>query len=136
MTIDGRFKAVNRRPWWLLMLTLAGIVACVGLALSAPARAGQSGQIALGVADLMLGLAGALLLAFVGWRVLRRSDGRGELVKVWAVVIGAAVLRLMLFAQADYDRGRLPFFMVLAVALAAAFLLVKRRILHRKDASS
>lgn len=130
MTTDGQFKATGRRPWWLLMLTLAGIGACSGLVLTAPARVAQSDQSALGVADLVLGLAGALLLAMAGWRVLRRSGGRGELVKAWAVVVGAAVLRLTLFAQADYDRGRLPFFIVLAVVLAAAGLLVKRRILN------
>ena len=77
-----------------------------------------------------------LLLTTAGWRVLRRLAGRGALVKVWAVVIGAAVLRLILFAQAEYDRKRLPFLIALAVVLAAAGLLVQRRNLNGKVASS
>ena len=79
---------------------------------------------------LILPLEGALTLAWAlifAWLAVTLWLGAqtrrlGQALALYAVV---SVMRLLLFARADYDRGRLPF--LLLTLLLAAFLLLRRR---------
>jgi uncharacterized membrane protein len=77
--------------------------------------------VGLVIFDTFLGVGGFIIMGGAGvwlWRRCRRDlRALAGATSALAVVVLAAMLRLVLFAQADYDRGRLP-------AAAAAGLVV------------
>ncbi len=77
-----------------------------------------------------LTLAWALIFAWLAVTLWRGAQTRRQwqTLALYAVV---SVMRLLLFARADYDRGRLPF--LLLTLLPAAFLLLRRRTRNRRE---
>ena len=80
--------------------------------------------------ELALALAWALIFAWLAVNLWRGAQTR-RLWQALALYVVVSVLRLLLFARADYDRGRLPF--LLLTLLLAAFLLLRRRTRNRRE---
>ncbi len=80
--------------------------------------------------ELALTLAWALIFAWLAVTLWRGAQTRrlGQALAIYAFV---SVMRLLLFARADYDRDRLPF--LLLTLLLAAFLLLRRRTRNRRE---
>ncbi len=63
---------------------------------------------------------------------LRRSVSASRYAtRLWTAFLLFSVLRLALFVQADYDRGRLPFLLTGTSVFLVAFALTKLRSSHR-----
>ena len=80
--------------------------------------------------ELALTLAWALIFAWLAVTLWRGAQTR-RLWQALALYAVVSVMRLLLFARADYDRGRLPF--LLLTLLLAAFLLLRRRTRNRRE---
>lgn len=109
-----------RRPYRLTVACAAAALVMLGVAVR-PGVPTTPLPVGLVIFDTFLGVGGFIIMGGAGvwlWRY-RRRDLRALAVATSAltVVVLAAVARLVLFAQADYDRGRLP-------AVAAAGLVV------------
>lgn len=109
-----------RRPYRLAVTCTTAALVLLGVAIR-PGVPPAPLPVGLAIFDTFLGVGGFIIMGGAGvwlWRY-RRRDLRALAVasSALAVVVLAAVLRLVLFAQADYDRGRLP-------AAAAAGLVV------------
>lgn len=121
------------RPRRLVWITLALAAATAGLAFRSlsPALSPQGVTHVPVWFDLMLGLGGGAGLGWIAarlWRQHRRDSGAAGLAcKGWALLAAAVTLRSALFAQADYERGRLAFFATVTVLLAAAAFIMNWR---------
>jgi hypothetical protein len=72
--------------------------------------------------EVIAGMLWAGLFSLITWRLLRNKRSAVRLT-AWALLAfaGYSVVRLLLFARADYDAGRLPFLWVtLGIILVAA----------------
>jgi hypothetical protein len=116
MVTDDRRRA---RPRWLAATSLAAALVLAVLA-------GRAGTTVFGpppIFEFVFGVVGAvamLLLTAVLWRMRRGSAAWALALAGWSGLAAAVTVRLALFARADYDRARLPFFSVVTVALLAA----------------
>jgi hypothetical protein len=111
------------RPRKLVWITLALAVATLGVGLrwASPALS-PSGVTHVPLwFDVPFGIGGAIGLAWAARRLWthHRRDSRaaGFALLCWGALIGAVTARSALFAQADYERGRLPFFVLAALIL-------------------
>lgn len=124
---------IAMRPRKLVWITLALAVATAGLAFRSLSPA-LSPQIVTHVPvwfDIMLGLGGGAGMAWIAarlWRQHRRDSwAAGLALRGWALLAAAVTLRSVLFAQADYERGRVAFFASVTVLLAVAALIMNWR---------
>ena len=80
--------------------------------------------------DGLFGIGGAIGLAWAARRLWthHRRDSRaaGFALLCWAALAAAVTARSALFAQADYERGRLPFFVIATLILLALGLVLHR----------
>ncbi|MBK9124878.1 MAG: hypothetical protein IPM16_17410 [Chloroflexi bacterium] len=106
------------RPRWLAAISLAAAAALTVLAV----RAGTAAFGPPPAFDIVFGALGAmamLLLAAALWRRRRGVAAWALALAGWSGLTAAVTVRLALFARADYDRARLPFFGVVTVTLLA-----------------
>jgi hypothetical protein len=79
--------------------------------------------------DVLFGIGGAIGLAWAAWRLWMRhrrdSRAAGFALLCWGALAAAVAARSALFAQADYERGRLPFFVLAALILLALGLVLR-----------
>jgi hypothetical protein len=113
-------NALPRRHWWLLVLMclLAVFQANAALrVLSVPDTLAAQINLPLPL-QFVVGALWALVSLTVGTMLWRRKPGAARLA-VWLCFAFSiySLLRLFLFTQADYDRGRLPFLVVLTVLI-------------------
>ena len=123
------------RPRKLVWITLALAVATLGVGLrwASPALT-PSGVTHVPLwFDALFGIGGAIGLAWAArrlWTHYRRdSRAAGFALLCWAALAAAVTARSALFAQADYERGRLPFFVIatlILLVLGAALRTAKR----------
>ena len=123
------------RPRKLVWITLALAVATLGVGLrwASPALT-PSGVTHVPLwFDGLFGIGGAIGLAWAARRLWthHRRDSRaaGFALLCWAALAAAVTVRSALFAQADYERGRLPFFVIatlILLVLGAALRTTKR----------
>ena len=112
------------RPRKLVWITLALAVATLGVGLRwvSPALTPPDVSHVPLWFDVPFGIGGAIGLAWAARRLWMRhrrdSRAAGFALLCWAALAAALAARSALFAQADYERGRLPF-----LALAALILL-------------
>lgn len=116
----SKAPVLSRRLYWLM--TLLGILLLFQL--SAAARALQvppelAVQVSLPmplqfVAGILWAVASLVILV----RLWQRRPGSAQIAG-WLIIAFCiySLLRLLLFTQADYDRGRLPFLMVLTIII-------------------
>lgn len=106
------------RPRWLVVASAAAAAVLAVLA----ARAGTAVFGPPPAFDVAFGAGGAvamLLLAARLWRMRRGSAAWALALAGWGGLAAAVTVRLALFARAEYDRARLPFFSVVTVTLWA-----------------
>ena len=108
----------------LTLLTIVLAIVSAGMAIRAiqlpPELAAQVSVVP--AVEVIAGSLWALLFALLAWLLLRNRRNAVRLT-TWAVLVFAAysLIRLLLFARADYDVGRLPFLLVtLGIILVAA----------------
>ena len=111
------------RPRKLVWITLALAVATLGVGL----RWASPALTPPGVSHVPLwfdgpfGIGGAIGLAWAARRLWthHRRDSRaaGFALLCWGALAAAVAARSALFAQADYERGRLPFFVIATLML-------------------
>ncbi|MCU0476800.1 MAG: hypothetical protein MUC99_11950 [Anaerolineae bacterium] len=95
------------RPWrWLVVCALVA-VACLGVPLGHAASPWLAPP-SLRLYDNFLGVGGFIIMSLSGLWSWRRGRAAALTLAALAVVACAVVLRLAIFAEADYDRARLP----------------------------
>jgi hypothetical protein len=113
--------------YWLLAL-LIGLLAIVALGtavrvVTLPAELTAQVSLLLPL-EVVAGALWAALFARAAWRLTQSKHGAVTL--AWVLILAFATfsaVRLLIFARADYDRGRLPFLWVtLGLILLAAGL--------------
>ena len=123
------------RPRKLVWITLALAVATLGVGLrwASPALTPSGVSHVPLWFDGLFGIGGAIGLAWAARRLWthHRRDSRaaGFALLCWAALAAAVTARSALFAQADYERGRLPFFVIatlILLVLGAALRTAKR----------
>lgn len=121
------------RPRRLVWLTLAMAAATVGLALrwASPALS-PAGVTHVPVwFDIAFGVIGGAGLAWIAvrlWRRFRRDSAAAVFaLSGWTLLAAGVALRSVLFAQADYERGRGAFAVVAGVLAVCTALLWWRR---------
>jgi FtsH-binding integral membrane protein len=128
------------RPRKLVWITLALAVATLGVGLrwASPALS-PSGVTHVPLwFDVLFGIGGAIGLAWAARRLWthHRRDSRaaGFALLCWGALFAAVTARSALFAQADYERGRLPFFAIatLILLVLGAVMSTGRRIKSNK----
>jgi hypothetical protein len=74
-----------------------------------------------------------LLLTLKVWNKRHAAARR----MAWALIawMGYSLLRIVVFARADYDRGRIPFLVIAVVVCSALILTIMLRQKHRDAAS-
>jgi hypothetical protein len=110
-------------PLLTLLTALLAVVAAgtAVQALTLPAELAAQVSVVLPV-EVIAGGLWAGLFTLITWRLLRNTR-RAARLAAWTFLGFAAysVIRLLLFARADYDAGRLPFLLVtLGIILVAA----------------
>lgn len=140
MNTDAR--AMQPRPRKLVWIMLALAVMTLGLALrvSAPALTPAGVTHVPFWFDLPFGIGGAIGLAWAARRLWthHRRDWRaaGFALLCTSALTAAVTLRAAAFAQADYERGRLPFFaLATLILLALGSVLAFRRLDSRPSES-
>lgn len=125
------------RPRKLVWITLALAVATLGVGLrwASPALS-PSGVTHVPLwFDVPFGIGGAIGLAWAARRLWTRhrrdSRAAGFALLCWAALMAAVAARSALFAQADYERGRLPF-LALAMLSLLALGMALRSVSNRK----
>ncbi|NWF68148.1 MAG: hypothetical protein HXY40_03600 [Chloroflexi bacterium] len=121
------------RPGCFRPLTLLTTLLCLfqaGAALRAittpPALAAQV-ALPLGL-EFVAGVLWALLFAYACGALLRRTQRAApDTILLIGVFIMYSVARLLFFAQADYDRQRLPFAVAAGILILSALFLLARR---------
>jgi hypothetical protein len=135
MTTDTNPTPTRTRKRARILILLTALLACVQL--GAAVRALQvpdelASKISL---PLPLEFVASLLWALIALGVtvlLWRRERRGRLYAAW-LAVGFSIyslLRLLLFSQADYDRGRFPFLLIviaLLLILPLAYIVRLRR---------
>lgn len=112
--------------WLLAVVTLGMAVVTLGTAVRAvtlPPELAAQVSLLLPV-EVVAGAVWAALFARVTWGLIRSKRGAVGLALTLALAFATyAAARLLLFARADYDRGRLPFLWVTLglILLAAGF---------------
>ena len=122
MTTDANPTPTHSRKRARLLILLTALLACVQL--GAAVRALQVPQAVAEKSSLPLPLdfIASLLWAVIALAVmvlLWRRERRARLYAAW-LAIGFSIyslLRLLLFSQAEYDRGRFPFLLVVVAIL-------------------
>jgi len=113
--------------YWLLTL-LTGLLAviAVGMAVRVVTLPPElAAQVSLSLPlEFVAGIVWAGAFVWATWRLIRGKRGSVNLALGLALTFATySVLRLFIFAQADYDRGRMPFLWVtLGLILLAAGL--------------
>ncbi len=118
---------IDRQRGWLVGLTLILALFQVGLVvrtLQIPAELAAQIQLILPL-ELVLSSGWALIFAITAVNLVRQRPRA----RCWAIgLIGGFVIyhmaRLLLFAQADYDRNRLSFIMIVTTLLVALLVVV------------
>jgi hypothetical protein len=131
---DSQSTGTKKRSHLLMLLTALLAVIQVGAALRALTIPDElATRISLPVPlEFIAGLLWALLSLTVLYLLWRR-ERRALLYAAW-LAIGFSIyslLRLLLFSQADYDRGRFPFLLVviaILLILPVAYIVRARRI--------
>jgi FtsH-binding integral membrane protein len=119
------------RPRKLVWITLALAVATLGVGLrwASPALSPSGVSHVPLWFDVLFGIGGAIGLAWAARRLWtrQRRDSRaaGFALLCWGALAAAVAARSALFAQADYERGRLPFFVLAALILLALGLVLR-----------
>lgn len=129
--------ALSSSPLWLFLLVIVLIVVNAGnvlrvLQASAAASGGLPGWI-----QGLIGTGWTLGFTWAAIALLRRRPRAAELALwLWIGYVSYSCLRLLIFAEADYDRGRLPFLLVLVgfILIASFGALVWMRRAHPRDA--
>ncbi len=135
MTTDANPTPTRTRKRARILILLTALLACVQL--GAAVRALQvpdelASKISL---PLPLEFVASLLWALIALAVmvlLWRRERHGRLYAAW-LAVGFSIyslLRLLLFSQADYDRGRFPFLLIviaLLLILPLAYIVRLRR---------
>ena len=132
MNADARAMLRPRRLVWIT-LALAVATLGVGLRWASPALT-PSGVTHVPLwFDGLFGIGGAIGLAWAARRLWthHRRDSRaaGFALLCWGALFAAVTARSALFARADYERGRLPFFVIatlILLVLGAALRTAKR----------
>ena len=119
------------RPRKLVWITLALAVATLGVGL----RWASAALTPPGVTHVPLwfevpfGIGGAIGLAWAARRLWTRhrrdSRAAGFALLCWGALAAAVAARSALFAQADYERGRLPFLVIATLILLILALIVR-----------
>ena len=129
MSADSRSAM---RPRKLVWITIALAVAAFGAALRvlSPALSPSGVTHVPVVFDSVFGLAAGTGLLWAAGRLWRRHRrdlaAAGLALMSWAALAAAVTLRTALFAQADYERGRMPFFALATAVLALSALAALR----------
>jgi hypothetical protein len=139
-----------RRAYPLLVVVFTAVLALIeaGAAVEALRMPAElAAQVSVPVAlEVIGGVVWALVFAVVTFRLARR-DARAGLLTAWALIAFSiyTVARLLLFTQADYDRQRLPFLLVICggtmlipvlyLIRAARGAIIARTIAARKTAT-
>lgn len=106
------------RPWRLILLLTALALFQAGAALQAittPPEIAAQIRLPLGL-QFVAGALWALLFAFITVNLVRRQ---AQAITPWALLgfVTYSLLRLLLFAQADYDQQRQPFLILITLVI-------------------
>jgi hypothetical protein len=131
---DSQSTRTRKRSRLLILLTALLAAVQVGAALRALTMPDElAARISLPIPlEFIAGLLWAFLALIVLYLLWRR-ERRARLYAAW-LAIGFSIyslLRLLLFSQADYDRGRFPFLLVviaILLILPVAYIVRTRRI--------
>jgi hypothetical protein len=130
MDADARAMLRPRKLVWIT-LALAAATLGVGLRWASPTLTPPGVTHVPLWFDVPFGIGGAIGLAWAARRLWthHRRDSRaaGFALLCWAALMAAVTARSALFAQADYERGRLPFF-VIGTLLLLAFAVTLRAV--------
>lgn len=113
------------RRWWLITLLIALGLYQAGVALQAlrvPPELAAQVHLPLAL-DFVAGVLWALLFSLGAVNLIQKRPA--YTVRVVSGFIVYSVVRLALFAQADYDRQRLPFLLVVFILAITAALLCR-----------
>lgn len=139
MTDDAVTKPRKTGCAYRLLTLLTALLAVVGAGLAARAVTlppELAAQVSLNLPlEVAAGALWAGLFALVCWRLLRRKTHAVDQALLLALAFATySFVRLLLFARADYDLGRLPFLLVtLGLLLAAAFIRAAARWRRKHD---
>jgi hypothetical protein len=132
MTTNLTSSRLNRRPRVSIALAAALTLINAGAALTAAQRPGElAAQVSLSAPfEVITGALWACGFAWLGVRLWRR-ERRARPVFGWALIawIGYSLVRVHVFARADYDRERLPFLFAAGViaCLLILFFVIRPR---------
>lgn len=120
-------ETTPRRRWWLIALTAALALMQAGAVVRTLQRLPElAALVSLNPPlELIAGGGWALLFGGITVNLLRSRAAQPAILALCGFFI-YSVVRLMLFAQADYDQNRLPFLILLSLCLLVfpvAFLL-------------
>lgn len=120
-------ETTPRRRWWLIALTAALALMQAGAVVRTLQRLPElAALVSLNLPlELIAGGGWALLFGGITVNLLRSRAAQPAILALCGFFI-YSVVRLMLFAQADYDQNRLPFLILLSLCLLVfpvAFLL-------------
>lgn len=120
-------ETTPRRRWWLIALTAALALMQTGAVVRTLQRPPElAALVSLNPPlELIAGGGWALLFGGITVNLLRSRAAQPAILALCGFFI-YSVVRLMLFAQADYDQNRLPFLILLSLCLLVfpvAFLL-------------
>jgi hypothetical protein len=119
----------------LTLLVAALAVVGAGIAVRAITLPPElTGQVSLSLPlEVAAGVLWTALFALVCWRLLRRKPHAVDHALLLVLAFATySFVRLLLFARADYDAGRLPFLLVtLELLLAAGIIRTAARWRHR-----
>ena len=122
-----RPEKLNRRGWLLILALIVCALLQLG-ALMAALTLSPELQAQISLIPALEPVAGVVwigVFAYALARVWRTKRPRAGLITL-AAFIAYSVLRLAVFARADYDRGRLPFLIVGGAVLIGVLLLAAR----------
>jgi hypothetical protein len=113
-------QAIPRRPRWLILLTALLALFQVGAVVNALRLPPDLvAQLSINPAvDAVAGVIWALLAVILCIRLIQRRVEAGRAAAWLLASFGVyTVIRLVIFTQADYDLGRLPFLLVVSALL-------------------